>query len=224
AQKEKILLIQPEWDPAVQAECKPQTRAMMEHCMKRGVKFALMAWNPINIQMGEEVARDCEKEYNEKNPDDPKKYGVDWVSWGYKPMNLPVFLAFIKDIYSVIEKDSKGTPIRDVPMMQNVDSLRDVGLVFFVTGSGGVVAYIQFALPEIGFAVSTGCTAVMGPEQYPFLDSGQLVGMLEGMSGAAQYEALINYPEGRGTRGMRSQDFAHLWIIFVTILGNIGYI
>lgn len=29
AQKEKIVLIQPEWDPAVQAECEPETRAMI---------------------------------------------------------------------------------------------------------------------------------------------------------------------------------------------------
>jgi hypothetical protein len=217
AQKEKIVLIQPEWDPAVQAECEPETRAMMEHCMKRGVKFAMMSFGPVGIQLGEGVAKECEKKYG-------KKYGVDWVSWGFKPMNLPAFLAFVKDIYSQVEKDARGSPIREVPLMRNVDSLRDVGVVFYVTGSAGVEAYIQYALPEIGFSIGTGCTAIIGPRMYPYLDSGQLVGMMEGMSGVAQYEKLLELKEGRGTRGMGSQNFAHLWIIIIIALGNIGYV
>jgi hypothetical protein len=218
APKEKIVLIIPEWDPAVQAECKPQTRAMMEHCMKRGVKFATMSWfYPQGVELAEKVAEECEKKYK-------KKYGVDWVSWGYKPFSLATFLAFIKDIYTLVEKDSKDTSIREVPLMKNVDSLRDVGLVFYVSGGSGIGYYINYALPEIGFSIGTGCTAILGPEMRPYLDSRQLVGMMEGMAGAAQYEKLLEFKEGRGTRGMGSQSFAHLWIIFTIALGNVGYL
>jgi hypothetical protein len=77
--------------------------------------------------------------------------------------------------------------------------------------------------PETGTDIASGCTAIIGPEMYSFLDSGQLVGMMEGLSGAAQYEYLIGY-EGRGTRGQGSQNLAHFWIIAMMVLGNVGYV
>jgi hypothetical protein len=60
----------------------------------------------------------------------------------------------------------------------------------------------------------------MAPEQYPFLDSGQLSGMLTGMKGAAEYEQLIGAP-GFGLPAMAGQSFAHLYILFLIVLGNL---
>jgi hypothetical protein len=57
---------------------------------------------------------------------------------------------------------------------------------------------------------------------YPYYDSGQIVGFLGGLKGAAEYEALISSP-GSGIRGMDAQTIAHLFIVFMVIVGNIGY-
>ena len=66
-------------------------------------------------------------------------------------------------------------------------------------------------------------TAVMAPEQYPFLDSGQLSGMLTGMKGAAEYEQLIEAP-GLGMPAMAGQSAAHLYIFLLIVLGNLSLI
>ena len=73
-----------------------------------------------------------------------------------------------------------------------------------------------------------GCTAVSAPDYYTFLQSGQFVGMLGGLKGAAEYEELMErsgYPTGRrpATVGMDSQSFGHILIVVMVIFGNIGY-
>jgi hypothetical protein len=76
--------------------------------------------------------------------------------------------------------------------------------------------------------VGAGLTAVMAPKYYPFLQTGQLSGLLSGMKGAAEYENLIyqkGYARslGKAETGMNSQSMIHLLIIVLIVLGNIGY-
>lgn len=217
AKKKKVIFLQMDWDPGVQAECWPATEAMIEHCFKRDVPFIIMGWWPAGPLLGEKIAKKRADKHG-------KKYGEAWVNFGYKPMNLPAFIGFIQDLYSQIREDINKTPIRNVPMMKNVETIRDVALIFQVTGGGGPFAFIQYWQPETGVDVSAGVTAILGPEMYPYLDSGQMVGMIEGLSGAAQYERLIGHADGRGTRGMGSQNLAHFWILAMMILGNVGYL
>ncbi|MCJ7507431.1 MAG: hypothetical protein MUO85_01715, partial [candidate division Zixibacteria bacterium] len=57
---------------------------------------------------------------------------------------------------------------------------------------------------------------------YSYLQTKQLVGLLGGMKGAAEYEKLSkNY--GRAMVGMDPQSIIHLLIIFFIVIGNIGY-
>ena len=62
----------------------------------------------------------------------------------------------------------------------------------------------------------------MAPDLYPFLDSGQLGGLLGGLAGAAEYETLIERP-GSASKGMGAQSMAHLVIALFVILGNIAH-
>ena len=215
--REQFVLLAMDWDPAVKAECEPATSAMIEHCFQKGIRFIIFSHiYPEGPRLAQYLAEDLAKKYG-------KRYGIDWVNFGYKQMNLPTFLGFIRDMYSIIEKDYRGTPIRDVPMMKNMTGLRDVSLVFEVTGSGVWIYWIIYAQPEIPtLDIGEGVTAIIGPSVRPYIDSRQVVGMMEGLSGSAQYEQLIK-TRGRATRGMGSQNLAHIWIIVAMVLGNIGF-
>jgi len=69
-----------------------------------------------------------------------------------------------------------------------------------------------------------GCvTAVMGPENYPYLNSGQLKGLVAGLKGAAEYETLLGKP-AIATRGMPAQSAVHILIIVLIVIGNILYL
>ena len=62
----------------------------------------------------------------------------------------------------------------------------------------------------------------MAPIYYPYLNSGQLMGIMGGLLGAAQYEQLCDNP-GLAADGMRVQLFGHMVIILFILIGNIGY-
>ena len=49
-----------------------------------------------------------------------------------------------------------------------------------------------------------------------------MVGLLGGLKGAAEYEALIKQ-KGTATAGMDAQSIAHLLIVLFIVLGNIAY-
>ena len=70
--------------------------------------------------------------------------------------------------------------------------------------------------------MTTGTTSIQVNEVMPYVQAGQLQGVLAGMPGAAEYEALIGV-KGIGTSGMDAQSVAHLVIVIFIIFGNIGY-
>lgn len=222
SEHQKIALFCLDWDPSTQAENWPQTQAVMEHLMMRDIKVALMSWNPIGAGMADEVAEAAVANLK-KHTGIEKKHGEDWCNWGYKYYQEPVVLSMIKDLYSIIKEDIHGTPIRDIPMMKDVEGLHDAAFLYQTTGGGMLWPWIAFVAPATKADLAHGCTAVMGPEAYPYLNSGQLCGLLEGYAGAAQYELLTGLP-GRATEMDGPQNFAHLWIILSVLLGNIGYL
>ena len=62
----------------------------------------------------------------------------------------------------------------------------------------------------------------MAPKFYAYVSSGQFVGLLGGMRGAAEYEILIG-EEADAVTGMQAQSLVHLLIIALVILGNVGF-
>jgi len=213
--KDKIVIVASEWDAGTRGENLPQTRVIMEHLMRRGIKFAILSQYQQGPRLAEAVAEELARKYN-------KVYGVDWCNWGYKIGGGMMLQALSRNIPKTIEKDIRGTPVEKIPMMAGVKDIRDVGLIVVMSGSAVIDSYIAFIRSVYGTPLGFGCTAVMAPEQYPFLDSGQLVGLLAGLMGAAQYEKLLSSP-GRAMRAMNAQSMAHLLIIVLIVLGNIGY-
>ena len=67
-------------------------------------------------------------------------------------------------------------------------------------------------------------TAICAPDAYPYVDSGQLVALIDGYRGAAEYEKLIGFDtKGRGHRQANAQTGAHVLILVLLALGNVGY-
>jgi hypothetical protein len=73
-----------------------------------------------------------------------------------------------------------------------------------------------------GVTIGGGVTAVTAPEMYPYIQSGQLVGLLAGMKGAGEYEQIVNRP-GLGVAGMVAQSSVHLMVVAFIAFANIVY-
>ena len=89
-------------------------------------------------------------------------------------------------------------------------------------GYPGSREWVLYAADPTGIPMSTGTTSVQVNDVMPYVNAGQIKGILAGMPGAAEYEALIGRPD-LATSRMDAQSFAHLVIVAFIIFGNIAY-
>ena len=214
----KLIIISADWDASTQAETGPQTEAIIHACFQHHKRFALMSLGaPMGIKLADDLARRVAEQYD-------ARYGVEWCNWGYKFGYDNVLIAMAKDIPKTIGTDFHGAPVAQLPMMAGVTEISSIGLVIEITGLAGISEYwIGLIQGVYGTPFASAYTAVMAPGYYPFLDSKQMKGMLVGAKGGAEMELLVGRP-GLGGAIMAAQSWAHLFIIALIVLGNVGYL
>lgn len=212
-----VVMMSIDYDPSGAPELQPATLAVLRHCFRRDLKVLMLGlWAPgvpLGVRALEEVAVG---EFN-------KEYGVDFVDFGYKPGGAVTLVNLGRDVHDVCRQDIYGTPVDELPMMDNVRSAGDIGLVLSMSmGVPGSDQWIWYYQARYQGALATAQTAIGAPRYYQYLQTGQLVGLIGGMKGSAEYERLVDHI-GLATTGMDSQSIAHLLIIAFVILGNIVY-
>jgi len=211
---DKLVIVACDFGAGTRGENEPQARATIEHLMKSGKKFAILGFDIQGPEFAQSLAEKAQKKYQ-------REYGQDWCNWGFKTGGSQTLMGLAKDVPGTIKEDREGRPIRSLKVMEGIHTIQDIGLIAEFTGAGMLPMYIQFIQGVYGTPLVQGCTGIIGPEQYPYLDSGQLKGLLVGMKGAAEYEKLVGY-EGDGTRAMIPQSVAHLLLMGLIVLGNVG--
>jgi hypothetical protein len=209
------LLLAIDYAPATLPELEPMSLAILRHAFSKDVNVAVMTLHPAGYGLAERAVLQIAEEYG-------KVYGEDYVFLGFQPGLSAVILSLGVNIRNVYPEDAYGTPLSELPMMDGVRNFDDIPLLITLAGWSAAEAWIYYAHEPYGQQVGAGVTAVMATDYYPYLNAGQLVGLLGGMRGAAEYEALIDQPD-QGFRGMDSQSIIHLLIIVLIVVGNVAY-
>lgn len=210
-----VVLISIDYDPSGAPELDPATLSILRHCFSRDLKvFVMGLWAtgvPLGMRALETVAVG---EY-------AKEYGIDFVDFGYIPGGAVALVNLGRDVHNVCREDVYGTPVGDIPMMKHVKSADNFGLVISMSmGIPGSDQWIWYYHARYRGNLATAQTAIGAPKYYQYLQTGQLVGLIGGMKGAAEYERLVE-SYGLATVGMDSQSSAHVLIIAFIVLGNI---
>jgi hypothetical protein len=108
-------------------------------------------------------------------------------------------------------------------VMKGIKDFSNVWLFYTIGADPTYDAWVGIVQPKYHMKVGFGSTGVMVPQTYPYLESGQLCGMLSGMRGGAEYEAKLKIKGGSATWGITRQSMAHLLIILFIVVGNIGF-
>src|SRR5947208_7539258 len=127
----------------------------------------------------------------------------------------------VKALLNAIPQDQRANATATLPLMHDVrDYTSFVMLVNISSGYPGTKEWVQQVNSRFHLPMVSGCTAVSAPEYYPYLQSGQLRGLLGGMAGAAEYE-MIRGEKGSATKGMDAQSLTHLFVALCIVLGNV---
>jgi hypothetical protein len=211
-----VFLLSIDFDPASKPELYPQAIALLRHAFRKHLRVVTMTLWVSGTGMADQLVTQVAKEMG-------MEYGTDYAFLGWSPGGQAVIINMGQDLYSAFPSDYGGKSTKDLPVLDGVRSLKDVGyMVSLGAGRPGVEEWYVFGKDKYKFELGGGCTGVMAPGLYPLLRSGQINGLIGGLRGAAEYESLIGQ-KGKAVAGMDAQSATHLAIIVLVIMCNLFY-
>ncbi len=213
-----------DYDPSAEGEIGPMATAFVRHCAQKGHKMYMIALWPVGPLMIDERINAVLR------PNYPQlEYGKNYVNLGYKDGKEVVIKGIATNLKAMFPTDHRGTSLNNIPMLQGVRSVQDMNLILNISaGTPGTKEWVQYASTPYRIPTAAGVTGVQAPLFYPYLGR-QLLGLLGGVKGAAEYEAALSlaYPQFEGPafsearRRMGPQLVAHLLMIGLIVAGNV---
>jgi hypothetical protein len=211
-----VVLISFSFGPSTMPELHPMYKAVVRHCFSKKLKVIGITLHSEGATIADKTLKDIAQEYGYKEHE-------DYVYLGYKVQPVAVILGIGEDISNPFPTDYSKIKLSDIPMMKDIHNYNDINLVVDFGSMSTPEYWVIYAGAKYKEKVAAGCTGVMVSGLYPYLDTGQLIGLIGGLKGAAEYEKLINKQE-KATVGMRVQSIVHLAIIIMVIFGNVVYL
>jgi len=148
------------------------------------------------------------------------KYGENWVQLGWLPGWETSLRGLVTDVRAIARTDYFGTPIDQIPMMKNINSVKDLSLLgnsgYYVDEYGR--QWTGLGKPWIDLLSAT--TVAMAK---PWIEKGLLTAYLNGQRGCAEYEAITGY-RGFATAAMDAQSLAHVLGILILLVPSTLYL
>ena len=212
-----IVLLSGDYSPSTKVECDPITISFLRQAFTKNLYVITIGLWPDGAQIVTDLTRAVAQQYN-------KIEDRDFVIGGYVVGTYVAMEKMATDIYQAIPQ-LKRSP---APFLKRVKTINDISLVFSVSAGDMLMYYIKITRSRYGVPVSGGCTAVVAPEMYPYILSGQLTGLFAGLKGAADYEILMfkryDVPTGDAVKLMFTQSVIHFLIILFVLIGNIIFL
>jgi hypothetical protein len=234
------VLVSCDYDPGSEPELQPMAEAAFRYFIQRHLKFiviGLWAQGPIQANTAIGAIDEAEDRFIVENGDtlyfgqdlivvgsDTARYGIDYINLGFQAGNEVVIQRLGTSVEAAFPSERRfGRPMRDFPIMDGIYRLADFDFVFNLSaGFPGTTEWVQFGVDRFHVPVGAGNTAVQAPLVYPYLDTGQLSGLLGGMKGGAEFERLVGH-QARATMAMTSQTISHICVILFIVIGNVAY-
>ena len=189
------------------------TRAVLIHLFRSPVKFVLWHSGPDGPMLFNN-----EMKYVDTGG---KVYGEDYVFLPYVGGGENTLAAMAENMRGVFSVDMYGTPLDDIPLMQETNQATDFALILVMADASGADQWavrqwtIPHGVPEGGTPIS-----ISYPDLIPYWEAGSIVGMTNGVRGGGEYELLIGVP-GPGLRRTDVLSSVHILFILLILVGNI---
>ena len=212
---EATIMIAFDYGPASLPELHPMARAVLKQCFDKDVRV-------IGVTLAADAPTLANTLIEEVAEENGAVDGEDYVFLGYRPGGTLVILGMGNSIASVFENDYNGKALGEIPMMENITNYDQISLLLDLASGSTTEGWITYANAQYNLQIASGVTGVIISQMYPFLQTGQLVGLIAGISGAAEYERLIDTP-AKAMQWINIESFVHLLIVGLVILGNIAF-
>jgi hypothetical protein len=201
-----VALVSHDYDPGVAGEMVPQVRAVLAHLMRRGVRVVSVSLTPEGSRLSQQLLAELARDHG-------YVYGQDYVSLGY-------VVGVEAGPRSVVE-GLVGAHWTDL-----IADVQDIALVVDFAGAPEYLRlWLEQAQAPYGLPMVAGVSGTADPFARPYYRNQaqrQLLGLVTGLVGAAEYERLSGQP-GVALAGMDSQSMGHLAVVLLIVTGNVAY-
>jgi hypothetical protein len=150
-------------------------------------------------------------------------YGEDYVFLGYIAGGQTAMAGVLGDLPAIVSADYLGTPIGQIDILDGISGAEDMDLVTYITTAGGTSeGWVYQAYSAYGKDVLGGFLSMMTTSMKPYYDTGQLLGVIDGIKGAADMEFLTGNP-GDAIQSSDVLSFSQTLVLIFIVVGNISY-
>ncbi len=217
----KPIMVSVDFGPQTMAELEPILLALMHKLFREKKKVIFLTFMPETTALMHKYLAEMDRRYHLKD-------GEDYVFLGYATPYFMVIYAMGTAIEEYYHADDRGVAIHDIPLMKEVKKLKDVSAVVSIASNSMAQYWIAWGVAPFGIEFLMACTATQATDYFPYLQTGQVKGLIAGGKAGAEYEALlvrqgIMEETGDATRGLGSQSLALMAIIALIVAGNVGF-
>lgn len=210
---DSTIMIAFDYGPSSLAELNPMAKSLLRQCFDRDIRVVALTLIPDGTTLASTLIQEIAEEKGAVD-------GENYVFLGFRPGATQVMLGMGSSIASVFETDYGGKTTTEIPMMKDITNYDQISLLIDLASGSSTEAWITYANVQFNLQIAAGVTGVIISQMYPYLQTGQLVGLISGILGAAEYERLIDVP-AKGMLWINIESFVHLLIVLLVVIGNI---
>jgi len=215
------LLIGVDFGPQTMAELDPVLLGVLHRVFAARKRALFLTFMPEAAAPLRRHLETMERQYD-------LSYGRDYVFLGYASSFAYTMYGMGKSIRDYFHKDDRRIPFEELEALEGLRDYGDLAGVVNVASNAMPKFWIQYAVAPFGVRLLVACTAVQATDYYPYLQTGQVGGLLAGGRAGAEYEGMlieagILDAPGDAIRGLGSQSLSLLAVLLFIVLGNLGY-
>lgn len=196
-------------------------RMVFRACRDRGVKFILASSHPEGLSIANEILKEhCQDIIKDLT------YGEDWVFLGFVAGKETMYALMARDIQKLTSRDYYGNSVKDMPIMQGINDIRDYSLMMVCIDTSGEAIVRQWwgYADDLGIKITIlkNSQASSIPLDRPFVEKGQITSNLNGLRGSAELEFLAREP-GLGISALSSYSLGTLYCVGLIIIATAWY-
>ncbi len=218
---EKPVIVGVDYGPQTMAEMEPILLGVMHKLFSAKKKVIFLTFLTETPALMHRYLADMEKQYD-------LTYGEDYVYLGYATPYYVAIYAMGTSIEEYFHADDRGTPIDEIPIMKGISNFDDISAVINIASNTLPQYWIYLGVAPFNINFLMACTATQATDYFPYIQTGQVKGLIAGGRAGAEYEGMlvaegVLKETGDATRGLGSQSMALMAIIAFIIAGNVSY-
>jgi len=215
---DSTVLVSFDYDPSVSGEMDLLANAIVRHLVQRRVKIIALS----TLETGPMIAQRVLVSATANASD--YRYGTQYLNLGFLPGHESGLAQLANQGLPLTGRDfGQNQVVSQYPIVANVKTVGSLAMVIELAGTEEPLKnWLEQFQPRVNAKIAAGASAAVEPKARAYRDAKQLIALVSGPVGAAQYEILANQ-SGTAVTRLAAQSAVQIVLIAVVIIGNIAY-